>query len=224
MKIYYCIPTYKAFQACTEGIKAVNNGSLKPDQIIVIDNSGDGSGADYLYPLVTHYTNVSVWPQTRNLGVAASWNMFMESIDMDYVIIANDDIAVHRDSVEKMIKAATSSEDSLFTSLGLAGNAYSFFLLKQKAYKHIGRFDEKFYPAYYEDNDFDYRRRLLGYHFHLIDNLQLSHVGSATMKHYSPAEMEQHHNNFRKNQNYYISKWGGLPGQEIYKQPFDNEV
>lgn len=223
-KIFYCVPTYKSFQECIEGIHTVQQGSLRPTDIIICDNSGDGSGTNALHTLTQQYTNVYIWPQNRNIGVAAAWNKFM-ALDQDYVIIANDDIKVHHDSIEKLISAAdTHPDDVLFTSAGLAGNAYSFFLLKQKGYKAIGMFDERFYPAYFEDNDYDYRRRLLGYTFVLIPDLTLDHVGSSTLKKYTQDELQQHHYAFNRNNIYYQNKWGGNPGVEKYTTPFGVDI
>lgn len=217
----YCIPTYKSFDLCARGIDAAMSGTVKPDKIIVIDNSGDGSGANYLYPTYQKYNGaVVIWPQTSNIGVAKSWNLFMTTIALDYVLIANDDIAVHENTLKLFLDAAESTKDSLLTAEGMLGNAYSLFLLKQDIYKSIGPFDENFSPAYYEDNDYDYRRRLLGYGFLSIAGATCTHEGSSTLKRYTPDEMNNHHNTFNRNSNYYRAKWGGVPGSESFTTPF----
>lgn len=224
-KLYYCIPTYKSFDLCARGIEAAMSGSIKPDQIIVIDNSGNGAGADYLYPLYEKYKgSLIIWPQTYNIGVAKAWNLFLKTIDQNYIIIANDDVAVHEHTLAHFKIVARQNKRAMLTAEGMLGNAYSLFLLPQAIYREIGEFDERFSPAYFEDNDYDYRRRLLGIDFISVTGATYSHDVSSTLKRYSPEEMNNHHNNFRRNQAYYISKWGGLPGNELYQESFGGEI
>lgn len=220
-KVYYCIPTYRVFDECQKAIESVLAGSLVPDHIIVCDNSGDGSGALYLQPLVEKHKNVHIWPQTYNLGCARAWNLFHKTIDEDYIIIANDDLTLGYDAIRLLVESAESHpDDVIFTGEGLAGNAYSLFLLKKEGFEKIGPFDERFYPAYLEDVDQDRRRQLLGYKFILVPGITFSHVGSATIKTYDAARMQEHHNSHAANFQYYEAKWGGLPGQEKYTEPF----
>jgi GT2 family glycosyltransferase len=224
MSIFYCTPTYKSFQECQESIDAVMNGSFVPDQVIIIDNSPDASGTSFLLPLTHRYTNVYIWPQGKNLGVAASWNLFHTQIEKDYIIIANDDIRVHTDTIKDLVTAAETTDKPLLVGSGMSGNAFSLFLLKQWAFHKIGPFDERFYPAYYEDNDYVYRAYLLGLGITVIDSATYDHVGSSTLRKYTQQEMEAHHNAFRGNQSYYLSKWGGLPTQEVYTVEFDDII
>lgn len=220
-KLHYCFPTYKAFDMAAMNIEYVNIGSRKPDSIIVIDNSGDGSGARYLQPQLEKFTNVVVWPQTRNLGVAASWNLFMQTVNQDYVLLVNDDIHVDYYALERFITHIDSSEHSFFTAANMGGNAYSFLLVRQEAYRRLGTFDERFYPAYFEDNDYERRRLLAGYYLEAVPDVIVHHAASSTMKRYTPEEMARHHDNFRNNEQYYISKWGGRVGSETYQTAFN---
>jgi len=220
--IYYCIPTYKSFDEARLGIIAALTGSLVPDEIVVIDNSGDGSGTVALQHLASLYPKVYMWPQSYNLGVAASWNKFHTEIKRDFIIIANDDVAVHYNTIEAMYLAAKANQDEpMVYGNGASGNAYSLFMLRKWAFDKIGPFDERFYPAYFEDNDYAYRLKLAGYtgQFHAHD-ATYDHVGSSTLKKYSEHEMTAHHHRFRNNREYYITKWGGVPGEEKYTTPF----
>lgn len=218
-KVYYCIPTYRVFDECKKAILSALSGSLVPDSIIIIDNSGDGSAALYLQDVVEKYKNIHIWPQTSNLGVAKSWNLFHQTIDEDYIIIANDDITLGYDAIERIVDSAeTHPDDVLFTAS--AGNAYSLFLLKNAGYRHIGVFDERFYPAYLEDCDYDRRRQLLGYNYIIVPDVPFTHVGSATIKTYNAEEMQRHHNSHHANFQYYLAKWGGYPSEEKYTEAF----
>lgn len=220
-QIFYCLPTYKSFDYAREGVLAALKGSIVPSKIIIIDNSGDESGTAALQDL-TEIENVFIWPQTYNLGVARSWNEFHRVLDRDFTIIANDDVAVHYGTLEAMyLEAKRQPETPIIFGNGASGNAYSLFMLRRWAFGKIGEFDERFYPAYFEDNDYAYRLKLAGYleqvHAH---DATYDHVGSSTLKRYSPSEQATHHNRFRNNREYYKTKWGGVPGEEVYLEPF----
>lgn len=223
--LYYCIPTYKSFDECKQAVNTVMAGSLIPDQITIIDNSGNGAGTRALQELLID-PRIIIWPQTRNLGVAVSWNMFHTIIGRDYIIIANDDVMPHYHTVNEMFLAAKEHDDlPIIYGSGDSGNAYSLFLLRKWGFDKIGSFDERFYPAYFEDNDYAYRVHVLaGYPSYSAPNATYDHVGSSTMKKYTPAEMDAHHHAFRANALYYSSKWGDEPGRERYTTPFDGII
>lgn len=222
--INYCIPTYRCFEYCKQAILTAMRSSLAPDKYIIIDNSGDGSAVRYLYDVTTKYSNVFIWPQAYNLGVARSFNLFMSQLEDD-VIIANDDVFVHPHTISAIITMAhLRPVDILFAGSGHSGNAFSFFLLKKKGFLEIGPFDEHFYPGYYEDNDYAYRMKLAGYTIIDVPSATYDHIGSATIRTYDQVRMNQHHNEFNRNTNYYKNKWGGLPGNETYVIPFGEEI
>lgn len=219
MELLYCIPTYTAYRECERAVKTAMSGTMKPTRVIIIDNSDNNIATDYLTPLLEEYP-VTYWKQSRNIGVAPAWNKFM-ALGIDYTVIANDDVFVHPYTLEYLVDAANNnSREVFFCGSSSSGNAYSLFLLKQRGYKLIGRFDESFKFAYYEDNDHKYRMDLLGFSVVMLADATYDHIGSATLKHYSPERMNQHHRDFIANQRYYIDKWGGMPTVEIYKTEF----
>lgn len=221
-QVFYCIPTYKSFEECRLSIHAVMRGSIQPTQVIVIDNSGNGSAALYLSETLRLFDNVFVWPQNRNIGVSAAWNMFHHNISKDYIVIANDDIQVHTYTLEALVTRAQVDETlPIIHGNNDSGNAYSLFLLRHWAFKKIGDFDEKFSPAYFEDNDYARRLLLAGYDGYFEKAVTYDHVGSSTLKKYTQQEMEAHHRAFERNARYYRAKWGGMPGEERYTEPFD---
>lgn len=222
-KIYYCLPTYRSFDLAYLSVLAVLRGTYVPDQIIIIDNSSDGAGTLYLTPLTHKFSNVFILPQMHNMGVAASWNIAMTTINTDYMIIANDDIEVEPYTIERLVEAAIKTPNEVFFSGdGSMANAFSLFLLTQRGYKAVGPFDEVFYPAYFEDGDYARRMMLKGYVINKVAGATYSHVGSSTIRRYTQTEMQAHHESFRGNQAYYIRKWGGLPQQEEFTTIFNS--
>ncbi len=219
--VYYGIPTYTQYDHTEKAVRSVMEGSIIPDQIAIIDNSTTGAAVQALHHLTEQYANVHIIPRTENI-LSGAWNDLMNLWPDDYIIIANDDVKPHKHSIEALVNAARARpEVAMWNGSGHSGNSYSFFLLRQWAYKAVGRFDERFKPAYYEDNDFDYRLMvLLGLLREEVPAATFDHVGSATVNSMSVNERTRQHLLFQKNARYYVSKWGGMPGSERYKAAF----
>lgn len=221
-RLFYCIPTYKSIPECVLAVESVYAGSRVPDSIVIIDNSGSAASAIALKPFIDCYKNIHIWPQVKNIGVAPSWNLFLYTLATDYVLIANDDVTVHYDTIARMEAAAESQATAILYGDGSAGNAYSFFIYKQYAFQKYGGFDESFYPAYFEDNDMWYRLHTLnGYTPYFVPGATYTHAVSSTIAKYTQQEKDMHHVYFEKNAQYYMKKWGGAPTHETYRIPFN---
>lgn len=221
-KVYYGIPTYNQFSHAAAAVESVLSGSMIPDQIVIIDNSETGAACLALGDLSKQYANVHIIPRKKNI-LSGAWNDLMDLWHDDYVIIANDDVKPHKHSVEALVTAAINRPDvAMWNGSGHSGNSYSYFLLRQWAFKQVGRFDERFKPAYHEDNDYDYRLRILaGLIREEVSAATFDHVGSATTNGLDGAERNRRHMLFRKGQLFYIDKWGGMPGKERYVKEFN---
>lgn len=224
--VYYGIPTYSQFARAEEAVHAVLAGTIVPNQVVIIDNSETGAGFTALKHLPEQYANVHILPRTKNI-LSGAWNDLMQLWPDDYVIIANDDVKPYPHTIEAFITAAINRPEVAMwngnsdQTRGVGGNSYSLFLLRQWAYKKVGPFDERFVPAYFEDNDFDYRLiKLAGLIREEVKAATFDHAISSTVRNMTPAQQELQHIAFRKNQRYYISKWGDVPHKERYKIPF----
>jgi hypothetical protein len=88
----------------------------------------------------------------------------------------------------------------------------------------VGLYDEKFYPAYHEDNDYSYRCRLAGIERDdITDHDGIIHHGSSTINRLNSKEKAVFENNWEASRVYYKNKWGGFPDQEIFTSPFDSD-
>jgi GT2 family glycosyltransferase len=85
-----------------------------------------------------------------------------------------------------------------------------------------GMFDAKFYPAYFEDNDYHYRLKLVGMRGVKNNQALFYHFGSRTIKE-NEEIAEAINYSFLQNKERYIEKWGGEPGKEKSKIPFNRE-
>ncbi len=151
----------------------------------------------------------------ENIGVAGAWNVLCREIfvSCQYALILNDDIHLGKtgDFIEDFL--SDNKHDLCITPLDL-----SVFILPKLTWELIGEFDEKFYPAYYEDTDYMYRMKLKGLRIvktpHLIPAI---HRDCMTSK----ADPDSFYDIGYKSKKYYKEKWGGVPGSEQYKKPFN---
>jgi GT2 family glycosyltransferase len=186
------IPTYTRYDLLDTVIKDFLQGD--PLHIYIINNGNKQYNYenDKVTVIKTHY----------NLGVARSWEVIANLAFPHTFILANDDISFTPDVVKSLFES-----DSEIT---LSSEGFSLVKITQAAYQKVGPFDTRFYPAYYEDNDYYERAVRAGVSIARSD-VKMTHHASSTIKSYDKAEREAFNHFFRVNENYYISKWGELP-------------
>jgi len=169
-----------------------------------------------------------------NRGVSSAWNLGMKKslqAGNQYAIICNDDVVFEpnviselfntiKDTGAVMVSANQWEPDDKY---GLTSwTDYCCFAVDIKQLiKNVGWFDENFYPAYFEDNDMRRRVELAGLKSYTRKDLKITHAVSATQwaDPNNPVTSEEA---FRKNNKYFIEKWGGEPYEENYIYPFNN--
>lgn len=174
-----------------------------------------------------------------NIGVAAGWNKGIRQAIKDgrrYALIANDDILLETKAVSKCYDFLRDSDATIvspnFCVPDRDGNSMYFdrqlgiiesihwscvFVDMYKLVENCGWFDENFYPAYFEDNDMFYRMHLTDQKHYLLTDVGFYHKQSATCV----TVVTKDHWDYC--QGYYNYKWGGLPGEEKYDNPFNNK-
>lgn len=181
------------------------------------------------------YTPFVVNNWTYNNGVSKGWNAILKATkDYDLTIICNDDITFHGGSFEKLVWSWDWKPENALMITAVNGNHnaeindpwmqpspdYSCFMINAKEYLDVvGLFDENFTPAYFEDNDSHYRIKLAGYEAYNCGLAKITHKGSQTQNYDKPVVTPQM---FEKNREYYKTKWGGVPGEEKHKNPYNN--
>lgn len=217
-----CIPTLCRYDLLKRLIESAEAGTVKPSSYQIIDNGG-ALVVEELAPLLGHLagayavlagrqagSSVSIWGHhhscvvqpPNNLGVAASWNQFIEQAHSP-IIISNDDIVLKSDALEKIAR-------DLETHPFVLGYGFALFGITPECVARVGYFDETFSPAYYEDCDYELRMRRAG-----ID-----------IKRYGPGELAEHEgwatsravddplilDAPNKNRLHFIAKWGAVTG------------
>lgn len=178
-------------------------------------------------------------------SVAHSWNegcRLARLAGMDYIAVLNDDILLAPYILDRLLDVLDSNEESVMATAcnqreghepeemwswpeerigSLSENPdFACFMIRQNFIDEIGRFDENFYPAYFEDNDTHRRILLAGKKAYNVSNAAFYHYGSKTQN--ATSSPACHPIQFNMNQAYYCNKWGGMPESEIYDRPFNN--
>jgi GT2 family glycosyltransferase len=117
--------------------------------LVVIDNSGNG------YELGNGlWERGTVLQMPANFGVAASWNLAVRMAHREpWVLIASDDVAWPTGALERFADVCT--EDRLV--LSETWPHWCAFGLGMGIVKKVGLFDEGYFPAYFEDRDYERR-------------------------------------------------------------------
>lgn len=174
----------------------------------------------------------------ENKAISSVWNkqsLRAFSEGCDYVLIINDDSWLYYKTLDKLVdymketgiilvSGTNSHKDELFTEVerGPAGLDFSCFLIREETFDTVGLFDENFFPAYAEDNDYHYRIKLLGLpSYGLSDALFYHKNDGSNTKARLVAEGKWQDQNYRNCIDYYTRKWGGKPHQERFKIPFN---
>lgn len=208
-----CIPTIRSFDTLQRCIASLHDSDTLPDEICIIDNSAGK------LPKLDSDITLRIHTPVKNLGCAASWNYFMRTFDDSDNIISNDDVRFHRNTLSEMLNEGKLGAGLVYPNVGQE-SMFSLFLLRRWAYREVGPFDENFYPAYFEDNDYFRRMLLLRIPYHSCD-AGYDHEVSSTLRLATPYERYIHEVRFRANESYYTAKWGGPPHHEQFDRPFN---
>lgn len=214
MRVSVCVPTLSQYERLKQLIVSLQTGSLKPDDIWVIDNGltfFEGNRLDFTddFGIKHHYRKYG-----QNIGCAESWNKFLQ-MTTDIRIISNDDILFSADSLKLLVESF--SPDQLSSPANIVGgNAFSCFLLPQKIVETVGYFDEDISPhyCYYEDVDYSLRLRRAGFEIRAVEGCFVEHSISSTHKAFDHDQIKEHNEKFGIAETNYVKKWRGMPGHE----------
>jgi len=213
LKIAVGIPTINRADLLKECLADLAINMSPIEKLYIVDNGAQ----KFVIPKSFTSTHRLHRP-SKNLGVAGSWNYMMQKAfvedNIDYLLMLNDDIVLGK-TLQQILNIIKSNPA---VDLFVCSRQWSVFLLSKKIIDKVGYFDEKFFPAYYEDNDYYYRGKLIGAEI-ITRVTQLNpkiYRASQTIK--KDPELEK---GSPKNHEYYKKKWGGSPREEKFKTPFN---
>jgi GT2 family glycosyltransferase len=193
-----------------------------PSDIVVVNNNSLDLSFRAELEAMADANGFTIVHQVRNLGVSASWNLIIRigmSKGYDRIIIGSNDTFLRPGSIEAAVVTPKSSDVAVYHL-----EHFNFFMVSDNTVADVGWFDENFYPAYKEDQDYVFRCELAGRRRHFIDGAGGEHVGSATI-HSNPKYL--HRNSVTHgqwNMDYYRRKWGGDADAEVFCRPFNDST
>jgi hypothetical protein len=162
----------------------------------------------------------------NNWGVAGGWNILLREAfynrNYDGVVIVGSDT-----------QFLNGFWDSFATDLGKydfieSSHQFNCFYMSKDCFDIVGSFDENFYPAYVEDDD--YRIRLqkakIVYTVNKGSKRLLLHDHSSTVRR-NPKYALSSFKTFPMNKEYMTKKWGGVQDsvpkwKQVFEHPFNN--
>lgn len=162
------------------------------------------------------FPNLKLIESRENIGVGASWNFLCEQIfkEADHALILNDDIYMGKTEMDiQSIFSRKNSESCFFR----ATPDWCAFLIPKTILETIGKFDECFFPAYYEDSSYEYRMKLQGIIPIKTPLLNPVLYRSSQTLEKMPTLIEAS----KRNNKLYMDMWGGDVGKEKFKTPFN---
>ena len=201
-------------------------GSIYPrGRLYLIDNgSTDGTQAWAESRADDHFVYLR---QERNLGVAASWNLGLRrAFDDGYglVLVANNDVVFAPDTLPALRAWAVETEGFITVhavpSLGFLERLprehrldqpldFCAFLINPVIVGRVGWFDEAYWPAYFEDCDYQKRMEQAGVRMGRAMDAVACHYWSRTIREGGVKNAPY----FEQNQRRFMTKWGHLQGR-----------
>ena len=161
--------------------------------LLVIDNGGVVGDP----PDLPGIEKVSVVRLPSNLGVAAAWNLGIKlTPHAPWWLVCNFDITFPPGSLARFAEVQTGG-----LVLSAAAPPWACFAIHDETVMHVGTFSEAYYPAYWEDVDYERRVRAAGIPVTQTD-IPVHHDNSSTIAAIKNRNVET----FMANQSYYNRK------------------
>lgn len=249
-------------------LDAIESFDYPVEHLIIHDNSeGEGSVSCAIARIQKNfqegrYHNINnfsvILSQGTNAGASFSWNSLasfaFDTLQLPWIFISNDDLSLLPGALKSASDAMWQryrDHSLVLSNSGLPGigNAFSFFGISILTYRHLGSFDENFWPAYHEDCDYLARAVAAGVPWYKNPDLDFIHPipGSPPDEEMKQCmeEKERMHSHRREstrvgprdailvaegaedhgytNRNYFFRKWGSTCDSDIFfRYPFNN--
>lgn len=243
-------------------------GDFPIDKVVIVNNGRDSSVDNALEDLEKKYKdrldvilpvdeNGEFKPKEDkkkriNWGCSRSWNFVLKNYMKDYVWMSANDVAFRPGQLEKIHEWQEKDRKEHLGKLGtinFTNVGYGFWIMNETHLERCGYFDENFYPAYYEDMDYNRRMflmdqecqrgtRKLNVSMRNIDPIvEMIHCNEKSE--FNPSKIIDYesatiHSNsklkeinditfFQCNLPYYVLKWGGDRRKEKYVHPYGDD-
>lgn len=235
-KIFVGIPVLNRLDLLRQSVTSID---VPADVLIINNNTYDAAFNQELDDLVKS-SGFDVYSPRYNLGVAASWNrIVMHGMGLGYekIYVSSNDSKFLPGTLAYM-EEHVPCDGAVLWLLG----GFHAFRLHTSFISKVGWFDENFYPAYFEDNDFVRRCQLAGARYHHLPRcragaettieapmeygvVDVDPAGGSRTIGSDPIYAKHNGSTFGAwNATHYRMKWGGAPGGEKFTVPYDGDA
>ena len=250
MKIAIIIPAVNCLEYTKKTIKSIK--TKYDHQIIFIDDGSTDGTKEW-----AKEQNMITYTDPRTGSLAGNWNLGIKrglQENCDLFLIINNDIILSPTTIDNLVKKIETKKYVLVSAVdhheGFDNNPekmmdnyveyvedekdcyhpdFSCFMISKDTINKIGYFDENFFVAYFEDNDYHARIVLSGEKAIATTSALFYHFGSITAnKNKSLTQVVA--DAFDNNKEYFKDKYGCYPVHNVdemlekyYKHPFNDK-
>lgn len=242
--------TKACLESITEAmVRAKAHG--KDAHVILIDNNSSDetqAEASKMESELFHYhRNSERWGFQRSVNFGVNYGF---EHGADYALVCNNDIVLHPEAIWRLLEGFERHAAGIISCMDVRGEMqergmlpaligtippadkekvdvapnpnFSAFMISKECWETVGEFDELFFPAYFEDNDYHYRMKLMEVPALVYPPAMFYHYGSRTQNEAQENGRPLVYGDlFDNTRAFYAKKWGGTPGSEIYKTPYN---
>lgn len=160
----------------------------------------------------------------ENAGVPAAWNQGIDQCERDghdWLVLCSAAIRWGTPGGSDMHEVLCSTDPDGVWAVEASYVGWHLIAFPMSTLRLVGRFDENFHPAYYEDNDYAYRIRLAEQQLGRREWPSVE-IAAASAGHAHAVNMGLVRANPGECLAYYERKWGGPPGRETFTHPYND--
>ena len=217
----YVVPTLNCLHFTKQAVQSIP--WQLGDRIYVIDNGSTDGTPGWIHNYMMPRASIDLTEFKENRGVAVAWNLGLRKAFADgyeCALVMNNDIVLAADTVPALERGQKKYGGVVSAHTVAAINAmyqierrstyglpvdYSCFMMDAETFAKVGQFDEAFWPAYFEDQDWDCRAESMGVPRGYLGDAVAVHFVSQTI---GGGHVPGHETFFEHNRKLFLSRWG----------------